>query len=137
MMQAEAETFPSEPVNAEPMIERAPVVDRPPVSERAPVVERLPAAEPASVVERAPVVEPTPVVQSPAEPASIPASRPAPEPVRIDTRAVLESAGLQMVETRHSDVSTVLENAPVQQGRPRRERPRPAEEPLQQVETKS
>jgi ribonuclease E len=63
-----------------------------------------------------------------------------PQPARVDTREVLENAGLQMVETRPDRVAAVPpvpEVVPL--GRPRRERPRPAgeEEPLVQVETKN
>jgi len=61
-----------------------------------------------------------------------------PEAPRVDTREMLESAGLQMVETRADRVSTAPqpeESVPL--GRPRRERPRAAgEEQLVQVETK-
>jgi hypothetical protein len=62
-----------------------------------------------------------------------------PEAPRVDTREMLESAGLQMVETRADKVpSAPPVEEPVQLGRPRRERPRPAgEEQLVQVETKN
>lgn len=76
-----------------------------------------------------------PVRQEPAgaEPASAPA------PVRVDPRVILESAGLEMVETKPGRLQPAApEPEPVQLGRPRREKPRPAgEEPLEQVETKN
>jgi len=64
----------------------------------------------------------------------------APAMAKVDARAALESAGLQMVETRRDRVPAAPpepEAAPL--GRPRRERPRPVaeEEPLVQVETKN
>jgi ribonuclease E len=63
---------------------------------------------------------------------------PAPAPVRVDPKVILESAGLQMVETNpHKVQAPAAEPEPAQLGRPRREKPRPAgEEPLVQVETK-
>jgi hypothetical protein len=76
-----------------------------------------------------------------AEPAPRPQPQPQPQPARIDPREVLESAGLQMVETRPDRVPAVPpEPEPVVLGRPRRERARGAEaadEPLVQVETKN
>jgi hypothetical protein len=71
-------------------------------------------------------------VEQPAAPA------PQPAPVRVDAREILESAGLQMVETRPDRVPAAMpEPEAVPLGRPRRERPGPAtEEPLVQVETK-
>jgi hypothetical protein len=60
------------------------------------------------------------------------------EAPRVDTREMLESAGLQMVETRSDRASPPAqpeESVPL--GRPRRERPHTAgEEQLVQVETK-
>jgi hypothetical protein len=81
-------------------------------------------------------VEPRAVASEPAE------SRPVvPQPAapRVDTREMLESAGLQMVETRSDRVPAVqAEPEAVHLGRPRRERPRPSaeEQQLVQVETK-
>ncbi len=64
-----------------------------------------------------------------------------PEPPRVDPREALESAGLQMVETRPERVPAApAETEVVPLGRPRRERSRPAaaeDEPLVQVETKN
>jgi hypothetical protein len=61
------------------------------------------------------------------------------EEPRIDSRALLESSGLVMIETDHSksQVAAPAEE-PQHLGRPRRERPKPAvqEEELQQVETR-
>jgi hypothetical protein len=68
----------------------------------------------------------------------MPASQPA--VARVDPREVLESAGLQMVETRPERVSAAPpEPEGVPLGRPRRERPRRVaeDEPLVQVETKN
>jgi ribonuclease E len=68
---------------------------------------------------------------------------PTPSPAAVvtltDARTELESAGLQMVETRAERVSAPEPEAGVQPlGRPRRERPRPSaeDETLVQVETK-
>ena len=95
----------------------------------------------AAVIAASPVVEQAPVVFEPAPlPAPVPAPRAfVPQAAQVDARAVLESAGLRMVETDRSKVALVLpEEPPVQLGRPRRERSRPVvEEPLQQVETKN
>jgi len=67
-----------------------------------------------------------------------PEPAPTPVPVRVDPKVILENAGLQMVETNpHKVQPPVSEPEPLQLGRPRREKPRPAgEEPLVQVETK-
>jgi len=67
------------------------------------------------------------------------APRSEPKQPRIDPKALLESAGLVMIET---DRSKAPAPAPVEQpqhlGRPRRERPKPPtqDDDLQQVETK-
>jgi hypothetical protein len=87
----------------------------------------------AEVREFAPEVMAAPQIEAPRRP------EPAPqiEAPRIDPKEYLQSAGLQMVETR-SGISPASEPAeePVQLGRPRRERPRTAaEESLVQVET--
>ena len=61
-----------------------------------------------------------------------------PEPPRLDPKKYLESAGLQMVETKAGSVA-VQTAAPEEAklGRPRRQRSEaPAEEPLVQVETR-
>jgi ribonuclease E len=79
--------------------------------------------------------EPKPMAPQPVEPKTV-ASQP--EAPRVDTREMLEGAGLQMVETRSDRASPAPqpeESVPL--GRPRRERTRPAgEEQLVQVETK-
>lgn len=80
--------------------------------------------------------EPQPEPRAPER--AMPASQPA--VARVDPREVLESAGLQMVETRPERVSAALpEPEGVPLGRPRRERPRRVaeDEPLVQVETKN
>jgi ribonuclease E len=65
---------------------------------------------------------------------------PAPAPARVDPQVILESAGLQMVETNPAKARPpVPEPEPVQLGRPRRDRPaeqQPASEELVQVETR-
>lgn len=119
MMHAEAST-------ADPVIERAPAIEPAravePV-ERPPLVEIQPAAERARPVEPAPSLPP--------------AQRAAPALVQVDARAMLEGAGLQMVETARSGTAAIQSEEPaVQLGRARRERPRLVDEPLQQVETK-
>ena len=133
MMQAEASAPAHQPV-PEPMVTQ-PVTSAPPA---APVIEHSPGIERTPMMEQPPVVERAPVVEAAPAPAPKPAPRPAPEPVHVDTRAMLEGAGLQMVETVRSSPSPVPPEEPqVQLGRPRRERARLAEEPLQQVETKN
>lgn len=62
-----------------------------------------------------------------------------PAPPKVDSKALLESDGLVMIETDRSKAPvTPVEEAPQQLGRPRRERPKPApqDEELQQVETR-
>jgi len=66
------------------------------------------------------------------------------EPVRreepkVDSRALLESSGLVMIETDRSKAQVAAPaEEPQQVGRPRRERPKPTpqEEELKQVETR-
>ena len=61
------------------------------------------------------------------------------EEPKIDSKALLDSSGLVMIETDHSKTQFgVPAEEPQQLGRPRRERPKPApqEEELQQVETR-
>ena len=99
----------------------------------------LAAALPAEPVEPRPVatrtLEPIPLATRPVE--SRPAAAP-PEAPRVDAREMLESAGLQMVETRADRTSPPVppeESVPL--GRPRREPSRPAaDEPLVQIETR-
>ncbi|MBI3371711.1 MAG: Rne/Rng family ribonuclease [Betaproteobacteria bacterium] len=129
MMQAEAAE--SAPPHAQESTPAAPSVSAPAAVAAivaAPEAERAP-------IERAPmVIEPAPLpIPAPAPRAVVPAA------VRVDPRAVLETTGLQMVETDRSKLAPVLpDEPPVPLGRPRRERPRPvAEEALQQVETKN
>lgn len=82
---------------------------------------------------------PTPELQPQPVPERVmPASRPV--VAKVDPREVLESAGLQMVETRPDRVAVApSEPEAVPLGRPRRERPRRVaeDEPLVQVETKN
>lgn len=100
-------------------------------------------AEPALVEQEA--AQPKPVAMPSVEPRPAPAQPVQPRPVaqqpeapRVDPREILESAGLQMVETRADRVSAPVQaEEAVPLGRPRRERSRPAgEEPLVQIETK-
>jgi hypothetical protein len=88
-------------------------------------------------------VEPVAAREAPRyEPESAPTPRPAPrvEEPRVNPKALLEDAGLVMVETDRSKGASAQpvaqESAPI--GRPRRERPRsqPQDDELQQVETK-
>jgi len=84
-----------------------------------------PRAEPA----RPEVVRPEPA-------APVPAAR---APERVDPKVILESAGLQMVETNPAKARQPLpEPEPVHLGRPRRDRPasQPASEDLVQIETR-
>ena len=64
----------------------------------------------------------------------------APAPVRVDAKVILESAGLQLVETNPAKARQPLpEPEPVQLGRQRREKPvaaEPAQDELVQVETR-
>jgi hypothetical protein len=83
--------------------------------------------------------EPAQQREEPAPRAAEPVRVEPPQP-RVDPKALLESAGLVMIET---DRSKAPLQAPVQEepqhlGRPRRERPKPApqDEELQQVETR-
>lgn len=69
-----------------------------------------------------------------------PRAEPRPEP-RIDPKKILDDSGLVMIETNRAKAPAVqyVPEEPTQVGRPRRERPKPAqpqEDELQQVETK-
>lgn len=71
------------------------------------------------------------------EPAAAPALQPA--PARVDPREILESAGLQMVETNPTKARQPLPEAePVPLGRPRRDKPvtQEASDELEQIETR-
>lgn len=120
------------PVQAEP--EPAPVA--PVVSEAVVPAESEPAPQPvAPQAAPAAVVEPEPVavVPAPAKPVATP---------QIDLQALLaaEAEALQMVETSASTsaaLAPVAEPQPAAAPRRRRERTQPADEPLQQVETRN
>jgi hypothetical protein len=61
------------------------------------------------------------------------------QPPRADPREILQDAGLVMIETDRSKAAVQPEPGPEEiahLGRPRRERPKPEEPELQQVETK-
>ena len=62
------------------------------------------------------------------------------EAPKIDSKALLESSGLVMIETDRSKAATIAPpvEEPQHLGRPRRDRPKPVpqEEELQQVETR-
>jgi hypothetical protein len=95
---------------------------------------------PPSVAPR--VEEPAPRMEQPAPRIEQPAPH-AEQPVRaepkIDSKVLLESAGLVMIETDRARVPAAAPAQEEQQhlGRPRRERQKPVvqDEPLQQVET--
>jgi hypothetical protein len=77
-----------------------------------------------------------PRVEEPAPPAQA-RPRPEPEQPQVDPKALLESAGLVMIETKAAAQPVAEE--PQQLGRPRRERQKPAqsqEDELVQIETK-
>ena len=86
-----------------------------------------------------PVMHAEPVTAEPPVRSEPPRVRSEPKQPRIDPKALLESAGLVMIET---DRSKAPAPAPVEEpqhlGRPRRERPKPPpqDDDLQQVETK-
>ncbi len=88
-----------------------------------------------------PAYDPSPVVQQAApvvEQAPAPAPAPAPRAPQADPKEVLSTAGLVMIETDPSrSKSYTLEEEKVQLGRPRREKPKQAQEQLMQVETKN
>jgi hypothetical protein len=95
---------------------------------------------PPSVAPR--VEEPAPRMEQPAPRIEQPAPH-AEQPVRaepkIDSKVLLESAGLVMIETDRARVPAAApaQEEPQHLGRPRRERQKPVvqDEPLQQVET--
>jgi hypothetical protein len=81
------------------------------------------------------IAAPAPAVQS--QP-PVPVVTARPEAPKVDAKEVLSGAGLVMIETDPSrSKSYVIEEAPVQLGRPRRERTKQAAEELKQVETKN
>jgi ribonuclease E len=85
-----------------------------------------------------PPVKPKPTLTPPESPEPVATQ---PEAPRADTREMLESAGLQMVETNPAKARQPLpQPEPVQLGRQRREKPAaavPAQEELVQVETRT
>jgi len=96
------------------------------------------------VADAQPVETPAPVAAAPAPaPVEPPAARvepipaPAPAPAPVDSRAMLQDSGLVMIETTSKPAAPVVDEEPVKLGRPRRERPKAADESLQQVETKN
>jgi ribonuclease E len=86
------------------------------------------------------VEEPSPRVEEPSPRVEEPSPRvEEPPPPKIDSKALLESDGLVMIETDRAKAPVLpVEEPPQQLGRPRRERPNPPpqEEELQQVETR-
>ncbi|MCX5463913.1 Rne/Rng family ribonuclease [Alcaligenes parafaecalis] len=138
--EAAQETPAAEEVKAEAA---APVAE--PVREEAANVQAEPAVEAAAEVataevapvEAAPVETVTEVAETPA--AAVETSAPAaeaPKPAAAPLDAVLNAAGIELVETARSAVQDDYQAAPVRLGRPRK---RPAQteanEPMQQVET--
>ena len=124
---------------AEPVREEAANVQAEPVAEAQPAVEAAAEVANAEVapVEAAPVEAVTEVAETPA--AAVEASAPAaeaPKPAAAPLDAVLNAAGIELVETARSAVQDDYQAAPVRLGRPRK---RPAQteanEPMQQVET--
>lgn len=105
------------------------------------------AAIPAQVQPTAetPVVETTPVesaavetrVETQAAAEKAPAAEQAPKPAAAPLEAVLNAAGIELVETARSATQDDYQPAPVRLGRPRKQRAAETEnsEPLQQVET--
>jgi ribonuclease E len=85
------------------------------------------------------MAEPAPQVAEPAPRMAEPVRVEPPQP-RIDPKALLESAGLVMIETDRSKAppQAQVQEEPPHLGRPRRERPKPVsqEEELKQVETR-
>lgn len=124
---------------AEPVREEATNVQAEPVAEAQPAVEATAEVANAEVapVEAAPVEAVTEVAETPA--AAVETSAPAaeaPKPAAVPLDAVLNAAGIELVETARSAVQDDYQAAPVRLGRPRK---RPAQteanEPMQQVET--
>ncbi|QTC01313.1 Rne/Rng family ribonuclease [Alcaligenes sp. SORT26] len=124
---------------AEPVREEAANVQAEPVAEAQPAVEAAAEVATAEVapVEAAPVETVTEVAETPA--AAVETSAPAaetPKPAAAPLDAVLNAAGIELVETARSAVQDDYQAAPVRLGRPRK---RPAQteanEPMQQVET--
>ncbi len=109
-----------------------------PVVVEQPKAQAFVAEAPAAESTPAPVVQeqaPAPEAQPAQQPASVVTARP--DVPKVDAKEVLSGVGLVMIETDASrSKSYVLEEAPVQLGRPRRERPKQAAEELKQVETK-
>jgi ribonuclease E len=86
------------------------------------------------------VEEPSQRVEEPSQRVEEPSPRVEEPPLpKIDSKALLESDGLVMIETDRAKAPVLPVEEPAQQlGRPRRERPKPPpqEEELQQVETR-
>lgn len=80
---------------------------------------------------------PEPVAAPAPAPVITPRAAPQPAPAPADTRELLKDSGLVMIETASKPAAPVVEEPAAPLGRPRRERAKPAEEPLQQVETKN
>jgi hypothetical protein len=101
------------------------------------------AEPPAPAPAPAPAYDPSPVVQAAApiidhSPTPAPAPAPVARAPQADPKEVLSTAGLVMIETDPSRAkSYTLEEEKVQLGRPRREKPKQAQEQLMQVETKN
>ena len=80
-----------------------------------------------------------PVREEPVRMEAAPAPAPQPAPARLDPKEILESAGLQMVETNAAKVrQAAITPEPVQLGRPRREKPvaQTTSDELVQIETR-
>ena len=125
-VQAEAA---AEPAKAEVVETQAEAVET-----AAAPAEAQPAAE-APAVEAAPVE--TAAVETQAAAAQAPATEQAQKPAAAPLEAVLNAAGIELVETARSATQDDYQPAPVRLGRPRKQRAAETEnsEPLQQVET--
>lgn len=119
----------AEPVKAEAVEAQAEAVET-----VATPAETQPAAE-APAVEAAPVE--TAAVETQAAAAQAPATEQAQKPAAAPLEAVLNAAGIELVETARSATQDDYQPAPVRLGRPRKQRAAETEnsEPLQQVET--
>ena len=85
----------------------------------------------------APALAPAPAIQEQVRVESPRVEAPRVEAPRVDPKEYLAPAGLQMVETSPTKSRPAeIEPEPQPLGRPRRERPRVAEEELVQIETK-
>lgn len=137
-VQAEAAAEPAHAeVQTQPAVETATAVETQEVAEQA---EEVVAAQPVAdtpAVEAAPVETAVEAVETKEAAVEAPAAEKAQKPAAAPLDAVLNAAGIELVETARSATQDDYQPAPVRLGRPRKQRPVEAEasEPLQQVET--